>query len=165
MEEYWTSFHLTKCEIFNQSFSMHTFVNTWQGEGRGLLHFHTFESNKPPKTETSTPLFFDETLKMFVIFKNISPAFSRHSPFEISLPVPYTMQSVGNPICIEEERLPSILPSRTTYLRTRVWGARGCIRLPETRFRSYGNRISSTVDAFKDCISIVLNFPRLGLFN
>lgn len=43
-----------------------------------------------------------------------------------------------------EERLPSILPSRTTYLRTRVWGAWGCIRLPETRFRSFGNWISST---------------------
>lgn len=140
-----------------QSKLLHTFVNTWQEEGRGLLHFHTFEFNKPPKTETSH-LRYSSTLKMFVIFKNISPAFSRHSPFEISLPVLYTMQSVGNPICIEEERLPSILPSRTTYLRTRVWGARGCIRLPETRFRSYGNRISSTVDTFKDCISIVLNF-------
>lgn len=57
----------------------------------------------------------------------------------------YTTRSVGNPICIGEERLPSILPSQTTYLRTRVWGAWGCIRLPETRFRSFGNWISSTV--------------------
>ena len=54
----------------------------------------------------------------------------------------YTM---GNPICTgwrgvsTGERIAS-----QTYLRTRVWGAWGCIRLPETRFRSFGNWISST---------------------